>query len=86
MEALLCAVFLLATLVTIAIKTLTPVTASGSAPSTQPNFSSKAKTRAHGTTSFEIETPDAGSIGTPWDSGSLWDDEAPAYDLTQQDR
>jgi len=75
-RTLLCAVFLLATFVTLAIRTLAPVTASdGLALSGRPNTSSKAKA-PHGrpARSFEIETP--------WDEGSFWDYEAPAYDLS----
>jgi len=82
MEALLCAAFLLATFVTVAIRTLAPVTASvGLVLPDQLNTSSKAKApsgRATRFTSFEIETP--------WDKGSFWDDEAPAYDLSQPAR
>jgi hypothetical protein len=78
-EALLCAVLLLATLGMVAIRTLAPVTArDDSVPQT---LSSKAKAppdRATRFTSFEIETP--------WDKGSFWDDEAPAYDLSQPAR
>ena len=80
-EALLCAVLLLATLATVAIRTLAPVTAGdGVALADQLNISSKPKAppgRAR-FTSFEIETP--------WDKGSFWDDEAPAYDLSQPAR
>jgi hypothetical protein len=78
-EALLCVVLLLATLGMVAIRTLAPVTArDDSVPQT---LSSKAKAppeRATRFTSFEIETP--------WDKGSFWDDEAPAYDLSQPAR
>ena len=81
-EALLCAVLLLATLVTVAIRALAPVTAGDALVlPDQLNISSKAKAppgRATRSTSFEIETP--------WDKGSFWDDEAPAYDLSQPAR
>jgi hypothetical protein len=82
MEALLCAIFLLAALFTIAIKTLTPVIAANRAVAAESvviavelNNSSKAKTppnrAARRFTSFEFEAP--------WDKGSFWDDVAPAY-------
>ena len=76
LKALLCALLLLATLATIAIKTLTPVTANnGSVVSVRPNIASKAKRYPGLDTSFEFESH--------WDKGAFWDDEAPAYDLSQ---
>jgi len=79
MEALLCALLLLATLATIAIKTLTPVTANnGSVVSDHPNMASKAKRYPALDTSFELESH--------WDKGAFWDDGAPAYDLSQPTR
>ena len=83
MEALLCAALLLATLVTVALKTLTPVITNVSAASNQPNFSNYAKTPSNHATSFNTDTPYTGSIESRWDAGSFWDEEAPAYDLTQ---
>ena len=74
---------LLATLVTVALKTLTPVIANVSAPSNQPNFSNRTKTLSNRATSFGSDTPYTGSIESRWDAGSFWDEEAPAYDLTQ---
>jgi hypothetical protein len=84
MEALLCAIFVLAALFTIAIKTLAPVIAADRVMAAdsvviavQLNNSSKAKTSpsaARRLTTFEFEAP--------WDKGSFWDDEAPGYDLS----
>jgi hypothetical protein len=79
MEALLCAALLLATLVAVALETPTPVIAV-SAASNRPNFSNHPKTSSNRATLGDI---DAGSIESRWDSGSFWDEEAPAYDLTQ---
>ena len=73
MEALLCAALLLATLVAVALDTLTPVIAVSYHPKTPSNRAS----------SGDIHTPYTGSIESRWDSGSFWDEEAPAYDLTQ---
>jgi hypothetical protein len=77
---LICAVFiLLATVAMFALKTPTPVVASrGSMPSDEPNRSSQSKETSRPAESFEIDTS--------WDKGSLWDDEAPAYDLSQPPR
>jgi hypothetical protein len=85
MEALLCAIFLLAALLTVAIKTLAPVIAADRVVAADSvviavelNNSSKAKTpparAARRFTTFEFEAP--------WDKGSFWDDEAPAHDLS----
>ncbi len=84
-KALLCAIFLLAALFRIAIKTLAPVIAADRvvAPDSvviavQLNNSSKTKTSPNSVarrfTTFEFEAP--------WDKGSFWDDEATAYDLS----
>jgi hypothetical protein len=84
MEALLCAIFLLAILFTIAIKTLAPVIAADRVVAADSvviavelNNSSKAKTSPAGDarrfSTFEFQAP--------WDKGSFWDDEAPGYDL-----
>jgi hypothetical protein len=84
--ALLGALVLLTTLLTVAIKSLAPVTAGdASMRPSQPNFSSQAKTTFNRATSFEIDIPFTGSIETPWDTGSLWDEEAPAYDFRPGD-
>jgi hypothetical protein len=82
MGALLGALVLLTTLLTVAVRLFAPVTA-GDAPMRprQPNFSSQAKTTFNSVISFEIDVPYTGSIENPWDTGSLWDEEAPAYDL-----
>ena len=73
---LICAVFiLLATVAMFALKALTPVVASrASVPSNKPNLSSQTKELLVHPTSLEIPTP--------WDKGSLWDDEVTAYDLS----
>lgn len=75
MEGLLFAAPLLVTLLAVAIKTLTPVTASNDSIADRPTV-----VRAYPglTTSWEFESP--------WDKGALWDDQAPAYDLSQSDR
>jgi hypothetical protein len=73
---LICAVFiLLVTVAMFALKTLTPVVASrASVPSREPNLSSQTE---------EASSPAGPSeLQTPWDKGSLWDDEATVYDLT----
>jgi hypothetical protein len=73
---LICAVFiLLATVAMFALKTLTPVVASrASVPSKEPSLSSQTRKLLVHPTSLEIPTP--------WDKGSLWDDEVTAYDLS----
>ena len=65
---------LLVALLAVAMKTLSPVTASNDS-SDHPTF-----VRAYPglKTSFEFESH--------WDRGALWDDQAPAYDLSQYDR
>jgi hypothetical protein len=73
---LICAVVIvLATVAMFAHKTLTPVVASrGSVPSNEPSLSSQTKKLLFHPTSLEIPSP--------WDKGSLWDDEVTAYDLS----
>ena len=83
MQLLLCAVCLLATVIIVVSAILPPVGASGSAAFEQPNFSSQAKTPLHLANSLELDIPAPGSIESPWDAGSIWDEEASAYDLTQ---
>jgi hypothetical protein len=84
-EALLCAIFLLAILFTIAIKTLAPVIAADRVVAADSvvlavelNNSSKAKTSRAGdarrSRTFEFDAS--------WDNGSFWDDEAPGYELS----
>ena len=74
MGGLLFTVLLLVTLLAVATKTLSPVTASNDSPDRLTTV------RAYPglTTSFEFESP--------WDKGALWDDQAPAYDLSQHNR
>jgi hypothetical protein len=80
MGALLGAVVLITILV--AVRSLAPVTAGdASMRSSQPNFSSQAKTTSKRAISSEIDIPYTGSIESPWDTGSFWDEEAPAYEL-----
>jgi hypothetical protein len=69
MKALLCALVLLAILATVATKTLSPVTAYNASVVLH-----IAKTYPSLETSSEIEST--------WDKGALWDDEAPAFDLS----
>jgi hypothetical protein len=73
---LICAVVIvLATMAMFALKALTPVVASrASVPSNEPNLASQTKKLLVHPTSLEIPTP--------WDKGSLWDDEVTAYDLS----
>jgi len=73
-EGLLFGVLLLVTLFAVAVKTLSPVTASNDS-SDRPNI---ARAYPGLTTSFEFESR--------WDKGALWDDQAPAYDLSQSRR
>jgi hypothetical protein len=72
---LICAVFILLATVAMFALTLTPVVPSrASVPSKEPNLSSQTE---------EASSPIGPSeLQTPWDKGSLWDDEATAYDLT----
>jgi hypothetical protein len=82
MEALLCAIFLLAALFTVAIKSLAPVIAADRVVAADSvviavelNNSSKPKTPPNrAARRFEFEAP--------WDKGSFWDDVAPVYDLS----
>jgi hypothetical protein len=73
---LICAVVIvLATVAMFALKALTPAVASrASVPSNKPNLLSQTKELLVHPTSLEMPTP--------WDKGSLWDDEATVYDLT----
>jgi len=70
---LICAVVIvLATVAMFALKAPTPVVASrASVPSNKPNLLSQ-----------PLVHPTSLEIPTPWDKGSLWDDEATARDLT----
>jgi hypothetical protein len=74
-EALLFAILMLVTLVAVATKTLTPVTAGNDLIADRPTIAGPYPSLP---TSFEFESP--------WDKGALWDDQAPAYDLSQSDR
>jgi hypothetical protein len=75
MEGRLFAVLLLVTLLAVATNKLTPVIASKSSTD-RPTF---AKTYPDLTiSSFEFESR--------WDKGALWDDQAPAYDLSYSNR
>jgi hypothetical protein len=66
---------LLATAAMFALKTLTPVVPTrASVPSNEPSLSSQTNELLVKPTSLEIPTP--------WDKGSLWDDEVTAYDLS----
>ena len=84
--ALVGALVLLTILLTVAARLLAPVTTGDALmrPS-QPNFSSQAKTTFNYATAFEIDAPYTGSIENPWDMGSIWDEEAPSYDLRPSD-
>ena len=86
MGALLGAVVLLTMLLMVVATSRAPGTAGETlTPPSQPNFSNQAKTTSDQAASFEIDIPSTGSIETPWDTGSLWDDEAPTYDLRPGD-
>jgi hypothetical protein len=76
MEGRLVAVLLLATLLAVATKKLTPVIASNVAVTARPTMA-KAYPGLP-ISSFEFESR--------WDKGALWDDQAPAYDLSYSNR
>jgi hypothetical protein len=76
MEGLLFAVLLLVTLFAVATNKLTPVIASNASITDSPTI---AKAYPGLTiSSFEFESR--------WDKGALWDDQAPAYDLSYSNR
>ena len=76
MEGLLFAVLLLVTLLAVATNKQTPVIASNDLITHRPTI---AKTYPGLTiSSFEFESR--------WDKGALWDDQAPAYDLSYSNR
>ena len=76
MDRLLFAVLLLVTLLGVATQKLTAVTASDDSIADRPTI---AKTYPGLTiSSFEFESR--------WDKGALWDDQAPAYDLSYSNR
>ena len=76
MEGLLFAVLLLVTLLAVATNKLTPVIASNDSITDRPTI---AKAYPGLTiSSFEFESR--------WDKGALWDDQAPAYDLSYSNR
>jgi len=75
-EGPLFAVLLLVTLLAVATNKLTPVIASNDSITDRPPI---AKTYPGLTiSSFEFESG--------WDKGALWDDQAPAYDLSYSNR
>ena len=82
--ALIGALILLATLVTVAVRSLPTVAAGDASMSSQLNFSNQAKATSN-VTSFEVDTPYMGTLETRWDAGALWDDEAPVFDLRPGD-
>jgi hypothetical protein len=76
MEGLLFAVLLLVTLLAVATNKLKPSIASNDLITDRPTI---AKTYPGLTiSSFEFESR--------WDKGALWDDQAPAYDLSYSNR
>ena len=76
METLFFAVLLLVTLLAVATNKQTPVIASNESITDRPTI---AKTYPGLTiSSFEFESR--------WDKGALWDDQAPAYDLSYSNR
>ena len=76
MEGLLFAVLLLVTLLAVATNKQTPVIASNESITDRPTI---AKTYPGLTvSSFEFESR--------WDKGALWDNQAPAYDLSYSNR
>ena len=76
MEGLLFAVLLLVTLLAVATNKLTPVIASNDSITYRPTI---AKAYPGLTiSSFEFESR--------WDKGALWDEQAPAYDLSYSSR
>jgi hypothetical protein len=76
MEGLLFAVLMLVAFVVVATNKLTPVIASNPAISDRPIIA-KAYTGLT-ISSFEFQSR--------WDKGALWDDQAPAYDLSYSNR
>jgi hypothetical protein len=76
MEGRLVAVLLLVTLLAVATKKLTPVIANNVAVTDRPTLA-KAYPGLP-ISSFEFESR--------WDKGALWDDQAPAYDLSYSNR
>ena len=86
MGALLGALVLLTIFLTVAVRSLATVAVDDrSMRPTQPNFSSQAKTTFNRATPFEIDILYTGSMESPWDTGSLWDEEAPVYNLQPGD-
>jgi hypothetical protein len=76
MEGLLFAVLLLVTLLAVATNKLRPVIGSNDSITDRPTI---AKAYPGLTiSSFEFESR--------WDKGALWDDQAPAYDLSYSNR
>ena len=76
MKGLLFAVLLLVTLLAVATNKLTPVIASNDSITDRPTI---AKAYPGLTiSSFEFESR--------WDKGALWDEQAPAYDLSYSSR
>jgi hypothetical protein len=82
-QLILCVACLLTTVVIVVSAILPPVGASRSAAFGRPHFSNQAKTPLHLANSLELDIPAPGSIESPWDAGSIWDEEASAYDPTQ---
>jgi hypothetical protein len=76
MEGLLLAVLLLVTLLAVATNKLAPVIASNDSIADRPTIA-KAYPGLP-ISSFEFESR--------WDKGALWDDQAPAYDLSYSNR
>jgi hypothetical protein len=76
MEGLLVAVLLLVTLLAVATKKLTPVTANNDSITDRPTTAKIYPGLP--ISSFEFESR--------WDKGALWDDQAPAYDLSYTNR
>ena len=76
MEGLLFAVLLLVTLLAVATNKLKPVIASNDLITDRPTIASAYPGLT--ISSFEFESR--------WDKGALWDDQAPAYDLSYSNR
>jgi len=77
MEGLLFAVLLLVTFLALATNKLTPVIASNDSITDRATIAAKAYPGPT-ISSFEFESR--------WDKGALWDDQAPAYDLSYSNR
>ena len=80
-QALACGGLLIAAMLAAAIKMLGPVDA-------RPRLAlgSNPSKKLPAAQSNPMREPPSFEIPSRWDEGALWDDEAPAYDVSQPDR